>query len=138
MIHLVICDNKTNEYKKIIDKERTILLRGNSSRKIPNSRIFINDELYFLEKGSNVSKYHAVVTNAESFNRLTEMEIDKIFDKYESYLKLDPIEEKKWKKKCITIIEFNNLEEVDSITIPNYTALEDWIMVNNLDELNNR
>ena len=66
------------------------------------------------------------------------MEIDKIFDKYESYLKLDPIEEKKWKKKCITIIEFNNLEEVDSITIPNYTALEDWIMVNNLDELNNR
>ena len=34
--------------------------------------------------------------------------------------------------------EFNNLEEVDSITIPNYTALEDWIMVNNLDELNNR
>lgn len=138
MIHIVICDNKTNEYKKIIDKERTILLRGNSSRKIPNSRIFVNDELYFLEKGSNVSKYHAVVTNAESFNRLTEMEIDKIFNKYESYLKLDPTEEKKWKKKCITIIEFNNLEEVDSITIPNYTALEDWIMLNNLDELNNR
>ena len=36
------------------------------------------------------------------------------------------------------LIEFEKLEECEGITIPNYTNLEDWIMVNSLDELNNR
>ena len=67
VIHIVICDNKTKELDKIINKERTVLLRGNATRRIPNSRIFINDELYFVNKGENKSFYHAVVTNADSY-----------------------------------------------------------------------
>ena len=50
MIHIVICDNKTKELDKIVDGERKVLLRGSATRRIPNSRIFINDELYFVNK----------------------------------------------------------------------------------------
>ena len=135
VIHIVICDNKTKELEKIINKERTILLRGSVSRKIPHSRIFINDELYFVEKGENISYYHAIVNNTNFYSKLTNEEIESIFEKYKDDLKLDLIEEKKWKKKCITVIEFNELEKIDGLEIPNYTALEDWIMINDLDEL---
>lgn len=138
MIHIVICDNKYKELDKIINKERTVLLRGNSSRRIPHSRIFVNDELYFLEKGSNVCKYHAVVKNADSYSKLANMEIEEIFSKYESRLSLCNEEIDKWKKKCLCIIEFDNLESIDGLNIPHYTPLEDWIMINSLDELNNR
>ena len=137
VIHIVICDNKTKELDKIINKERTILLRGSASRKIPHSRIFINDELYFVEKGQQTSYYHAVVGNTEFYSKLTKQEIDGIFDKYKDYLCLNEVEENKWKKKCITLIEFSNLEKIDGVNIPNYTALEDWIMINDINELNN-
>ncbi len=138
MIHIVICDNKTNELNKIINKERTVLLRGNSKRRIPNSRIFINDELYFVNKGDNISYYHAIVKNADSYKSLTNMEIDEILNKYKDKLILTESEEDKWKKKCLCLIEFDNLEKIDGLNIPNYSALEDWIMVNSLEELNTR
>ena len=136
MIHIVICDNKTKELEKIINQDRTILLRGSASRKIPHSRIFINDELYFVEKGENVSYYHAIVGNTDFYSRLTNDEIENIFNKYSDKLNLEVQEENKWKKKCITVIEFNNLEKIEGLNIPNYTALEDWIMVNDINELN--
>lgn len=138
MIHIVICDNKHNELEKIVNGERTILLRGSASRRIPHSRIFINDELYFVEKGSNEALYHAHVTNAESYSKLTSMEIDKIFDTYKDKLNLCEEEINKWKKKCICVIEFDNLENIEPINIGNYTPLEDWIMINDLSELLNR
>lgn len=138
MIHIVICDNKYKELDKIVNGERTILLRGSASRRIPHSRIFINDELYFVEKGSNEAMYHAHVTNAESYSKLTSMEIDKIFDENCDKLNLCDEEINKWKKKCICVIEFDNLESIEPVNIGNYTPLEDWIMVNDLSELKMR
>ena len=138
MIHIVICDNKNKELEKIVSGERTILLRGSASRRVPHSRIFINDELYFVEKGSNEAMYHADVTNAESYSKLTSMEIDKIFDENCDKLNLCDEEINKWKKKCICVIEFDNLESIEPVNIGNYTPLEDWIMVNDLSELKTR
>jgi len=138
VIHIVICDNKENELEKLINKERTILLRGGASRRIPHSRIFVNDELYFLEKGSNVSYYHAIVSDAINYSKLINSEIDEIYDKYKDQLNLTKKEENKWLKKCMCLIQFKNLEKCEEIKVSNYTNLEDWIMVNNLDELNNR
>jgi len=138
VIHIVICDNKEKELEKIINKERTMLIRGTASRRIPHSRIFINDELYFVNKGENTSCYHALVTDADSLSKLTKEEIDNIFEKYKDELNLSEKEELKWKKKCLCIIKFNSLEKIEEINIPKYTALEDWIMVNSIDELNNK
>ena len=137
MIHIVICDNKEKELEKIINKERTVLLRGGASRRIPHSRIFINDDLYFVKKGENVSYYHAVVINSDFYSKLTNEEIEDIFEKYKNELNLIEEEERKWKKKCITVINFDGLEKIDGLKIPSYTALEDWIMINDLSEIEN-
>lgn len=136
MIHIVICDNKTKELDKIVDGERKVLLRGSATRRIPNSRIFVNDELYFVNKGENISYYHAIVTDADSYKSLTMKEIEEVFDKYRNDLKLDKKEEEKWKKKCLCIIHFNSLEKIEGINIPKYSSLEDWIMINDIKDLN--
>ena len=86
----------------------------------------------------NIAYYHAIVKNADSYSKLTNMEIEELFDKYSDKLNLEESEIIKWKKKCLCIIEFDNLESIEGLNIPNYTPLEDWIMVNSLDELNNR
>jgi hypothetical protein len=138
VIHIVICDNKEKELDKIINKERTMLIRGNVSRRIPHSRIYINDELYFVNKGENISFYHATVTNADSLSKLTKDEIDNIFETNKDKLNLTEKETSKWKKKCLCLINFDSLEKIEGLNIPSYTPLEDWIMVNSLDELINR
>ena len=135
LIHIVICDNKENELEKIIKNERTLLLRGNASRKIPHSRIYVNDELYFVNKGEFVSKYHAVVKNAESLSKLTNDDINKIIEQCNDKLNLTDNELKKWKKKCLCIIEFEDFKEIDSLSIPSYTNLNDWLMYNTLEDM---
>ncbi len=138
MIHFVICDNKTNELDKIINNKRKVLIRGHSSRRIPNSRIFVDDELYFVLKGENYSKYHAVVVDALSYSKLTKNEIDEIFDNYKDLLDLEKSEEEKWKKKCLCIIKFKDLKEIDEIKIPKYSSLCDWMMFESLEDLNKK
>ena len=41
--------------------------------------IFVDDELYFVRKGENISKYSAKVLNAESLSKLQNDEIENIF-----------------------------------------------------------
>ena len=135
MIHIVICDKKEDELNKIINKERTMLLRGYSKRRIPHSRIFINDELYFVNKNDNISYYHAIVSNAESFQKLNNDEINDIFNKYNNRLNLTNNEKIKWGKKCICLIEFKSLEKIEGINIPKYTSLEDWLMYESLEDI---
>lgn len=112
-----------------------MLIRGSASRRIPHSRIFINDVLYFVERTKNISYYRAEVTNADSLSKLTSEEIDNIFATNKNKLNLSEKETNKWKKKCLCLIEFDKLEKIEGLEIPNYTALEDWIMVNSIDEL---
>lgn len=56
MVHLVYCDNTGKKGEKVLDKiltgTKTMVVRGAAGRKIPHSRVFENEEIYFMEKGS--------------------------------------------------------------------------------------
>lgn len=52
MVHLVYCDDKSKEIDKIINRTKTMIIRGAAGRKIPHSRVRENDILYFMEKGT--------------------------------------------------------------------------------------
>lgn len=112
-----------------------MLIRGSASRRVPHSRIYVNDELYFVNKGENISQYHAVVTNADSLQKLTIEESKKILDDNKDKLNLSDKEYTKWNKKCMCIINFDNLKKIESLDIPSYTPLDDWIMISSLEDL---
>ena len=56
MVHLVYCDNAGKKGEKVLDKilagTKTMIVRGAAGRKIPHSRVFAGEHLYFMEKGS--------------------------------------------------------------------------------------
>lgn len=56
MVHLVYCDNAGKKGDKTLDKilsgQKTMVIRSAAGRKIPHSRVFPGETLYFMEKGS--------------------------------------------------------------------------------------
>ena len=52
MVHLVYCDDKEKVLATILDGSKTMVVRGAAGRKIPHSRVFVGETLYFMEKGT--------------------------------------------------------------------------------------
>ena len=52
MVHLVYCDDKEKVLEKIINGSKTMVIRGATGRKIPHSRVFEGETLYFMKKGT--------------------------------------------------------------------------------------
>ena len=52
MVHLVYCDDKSKELSRILEGSKTMIIRGAAGRKIPHSRVFKGETLYFMEKGT--------------------------------------------------------------------------------------
>jgi hypothetical protein len=57
MVHLVYCDDEGKRGEKVLDKilkgTKTMVVRGAAGRKIPHSRVFEGETLYFMEKGTS-------------------------------------------------------------------------------------
>ncbi len=57
MVHLVYCDNTGKKGERVLDKilngTKTMVVRGAAGRKIPHSRVFADETLYFMEKGES-------------------------------------------------------------------------------------
>ena len=63
MIHLVYLDNKEKVLEKIMSGKKTMIIRGAAGRKIPHSRVFNDEVLYFMEKGTKKITAKARVVN---------------------------------------------------------------------------
>lgn len=74
MVHLVYCDNigKTGErvLDKIIAGIKTMVIRGAAGRKIPHSRVFEGEKLYFMEKGTAKISASADVISVQNYVKL--------------------------------------------------------------------
>lgn len=83
MVHLVYCDNAGKKGEKELDKifagTKTMVVRGAAGRKIPHSRVFAGERLYFMEKGSASITATAVVKEVKNFVKLSDEEIAKVF-----------------------------------------------------------
>ncbi len=135
MVHIAVCDNKFNVLEKIKDGKKTMLIRGADGRKLPHSRVFVDDELYFFEKNSKAINYKARVLDVHNYTKLTNQEIDKILEDNKDKLALENKQQEKYKKKCLCLIEFDSFEEIDSIDFQLSRNTEDWVMAESLEEL---
>ena len=90
MIHLVYLDNKEKVLEKIMSGKKTMIIRGAAGRKIPHSRVFNDEVLYFMEKGTKKITAKARVVNVLNFIKLSEDEINEILLKYQDKLDLTP------------------------------------------------
>lgn len=90
MVHLVYCDNVgksgERELDKILEGTKTLVIRGAAGRKLPHSRVFSGEQLYFMEKGTAKISAQATVKSVQNYVKLQEEEITKILKDNEEKL----------------------------------------------------
>ena len=113
MVHLVYCDNTGKKGEKVLDKilsgTKTMIIRGAAGRKIPHSRVFKGEELYFMEKGSLMITAKAKVRDVQNYVKLTEEEI------------------------CL--VEFEDVEEIAPLPFDHQGNMDDWLIIDKIEDV---
>ena len=135
MVHLVYCDNKEKVLEKILDGSKTMIVRGAAGRKIPHSRVFDDEILYFMKKGSKKISAKARVKNVQNFLKLTDQEIKETLEKNQDKLMLSEKQKERWHKKCLCLIEFDNLEEITPLDFDHQGNMDDWLIIEKIDDV---
>ncbi|NLY21216.1 MAG: hypothetical protein GXZ08_08050 [Tissierellia bacterium] len=134
MVHLVYCDNKEKVLDKILSGKKTMLIRGAAGRKIPHSRVFKEDILYFMEKGSKKITAKSIVKEVQNYAKLKEEEISDILESNQNKLALSPSQKKRWHKKCLCLVEFHNLEEIEPLDFEHQGNMDDWLIIEKIED----
>ncbi len=135
MVHLVYCDDKSKELNKILDGSKTMVIRGAAGRKIPHSRVFTGETLYFMEKGSKKITAKAAVKDVQNFVKLSDDEITKTIDDNNDKLQLTDKQKERWHKKCLCLIELENAAAIKPLDFDHQGNMDDWLIINKIEDV---
>lgn len=94
MVHLVYCDDKEKVLQKILNGSKTMIIRA-AGRKIPHSRVFDGEKLYFMKKGTAKITAAATVKSVQNYVKLSEEEIVKVLADNQGKLNLSAKQQKR-------------------------------------------
>ncbi len=139
MVHLIYCDNAGKKGEKVLDKilagTKTMVIRGAAGRKIPHSRVFEGERVYFMEKGSALITATATVKAVQNFVKLTDDEIIKILEENQSKLNLSEKQKARWHKKCLCLVEFENVTQIESLNFEHQGNMDDWLIIDKIEDV---
>ena len=139
MVHLVYCDNAGKKGVRVLDKiiagTKTMVVRGAAGRKIPHSRVFEGERLYFIEKGSASITATAIVKSVQNYVKLSEAEITRILSANSGKLNLSDKQMVRWHKKCLCLVEFENVEEIAPIAFEHQSNMDDWLILKRIEDV---
>lgn len=135
MVHLVYCDDKEKVLEKILAGTKTMIVRGAAGRKIPHSRVFKGETLYFLKKGTDLIPAKAIVRSVQNFEKLAEDEIIQILENNQSKLNLSDKQKERWQKKCLCLVEFSDVKEIDPLKFKRQGNMDDWLIVEKIEDV---
>lgn len=135
MVHLVYCDDKERVLEKILDGTKTMVIRSAAGRKIPHSRVFMGEQLYFMKKGTARISATAKVKAVQNYVKLSEEEIERILTENQPKLSLSPKQQERWHKKCICLVEFEEVQELDPMIFEHQTNMDDWLILDRIEDV---
>lgn len=135
MVHLVYCDDKEKVLEKILDGSKTMIIRAAAGRKIPHSRVFEGEQLYFMKRGSAKISVTATVKNVQNFVKLSEEEIIKVLHDNQEFLNLSEKQQQRWHKKCICLVEFENVNEISPLDFDHQNNMDDWLILEKIEDV---
>lgn len=140
MVHLVYCDNVGKGGEHVLDKilsgKKTMIVRSAAGRKIPHSRVFENEILYFMEKGTTDVAAQAVVKSVQNYVNLSEEEINDVFVENAKKLSLSEKQRVRWHKKCICLVEFENVEVIEpALQFEKQANMDDWLIIEKIEDV---
>ena len=140
MVHLVYCDDtgKKGEHvlEKILAGTKTMVVRGAAGRKIPHSRVYEGEIIYFMEKGSTLITAAAIVESVQNYVKLSEDEIEKILNDNQGKLNLTEKQKERWHKKCLCLIEFGNVQKIEpALAFDHQGNMDDWLILDKIEDV---
>lgn len=135
MVHLVYCDDKEKVLEKILDGSKTMIIRAAAGRKIPHSRVFEGETLYFMKKGTFKISAKATVKSVQNYVKLSEEEIHEVLAKNETPLNLSEKQKKRWHKKCMCLVEFDKLTEIAPMDFEHQGNMDDWLILEKIEDV---
>lgn len=135
MVHLVYCDDKEKVLEKILDGSKTMIIRAAAGRKIPHSRVFEGETLYFMKKGTGKITVTAIVKNVQNLVKLTEEQIDEILEENQNKLHLSKKQKERWHKKCMCLVEFGNVKEIEALDFEHQGNMDDWLIIQKIEDV---
>lgn len=139
MVHLVYCDNAGKKGEKVLDKilegTKTMVVRGAAGRKIPHSRVFEGEKLYFMEKGSSKITASSTVSKVENYIKLSEDEIKNILEENQPKLNLSEKQKVRWHKKCLCLVEFSDVEKIEPLEFDHQSNMDDWLIIEKIEDV---
>jgi hypothetical protein len=136
MDHVVYVDAKAKELNSILDRTKTMIIRGATGRKLPHGRVFKGDVLYFIENNAaGVIKAKAMVKSVFNSDKMTEEESIDLVNNNQVKLKLTEPQFKRWAgKRYLVLIEITEVEAVEPFAIDksNCGNMDDWLPVENI------
>lgn len=135
MVHLVYCDDKEKVLEKIIDGTKTMIVRGAAGRKIPHSRVFEGETLYFMKKGSGLISAKAEAAGVQNYIKLSDEEISRILEDNQNKLNLSDKQKQRWYKKCLCLVEFKNVEEIEPLKFDRQGNMDDWLIIEKIEDV---
>ncbi|MFZ5944385.1 MAG: hypothetical protein ACOYVD_09760 [Bacillota bacterium] len=135
MVHLVYCDDKEKELEKILSGTKTMIVRGATGRKIPHSRVFEGETLYFMKKGTGKISATAKVVSVQNYEKLTDHEISMILRKNQDRLNLSEKQMTRWQKRCLCLVEFDGVKEIAPLEFDHQSNMDDWLIVEKIEDV---
>jgi hypothetical protein len=140
MVHLVYCDNTGKHGERVLDKildgTKTMVVRGAAGRKIPHSRVFEGETLYFMEKGTAEILALATVKSVQNHVKLQDHEIETILAQYQPQLNLTDKQRDRWHKKCLCLVAFSDVKAIDPpLAFDHQGNMDDWLIIEKIDDV---
>lgn len=136
--HLVYLNNKAKELEKLINNEKTMIIRGAAGRKCPlGGRAKVNDAIYFCLTGGDMMVTHkGVISNVIESEKMTPEESVAFVQKYEKELNLSKDQYNRWAgKKFLAVYEIADLEEIEPFKYNREKNMDDWIITDDIRKI---
>lgn len=135
MVHLVYCDDKEKVLEKILEGSKTTIIRGAAGRKIPHSRVYDGETLYFMKKGSYKITATATVKSVQNYVKLADDEIVQTLAANQPKLNLSTNQLKRWHKKCLCLVEFEQVKEIEPLDFDHQGNMDDWLILERIEDV---
>lgn len=139
MDHVVYLDAKANEYDKLIEGTKTMIIRGAAGRKMPYGRVNEGDILFFINNnGEGKVKAKANVKQVFNSEKMTKEESIELVENNSDKLNLTDKQYKRWAgKRYLVLIHVEDIEDLEPFEIDksDYGNMDDWLPVENIESV---
>jgi hypothetical protein len=136
--HLVYLNNKAKELQKLLNNEKTMIIRGAGGRKCPlGGRAKVGDDMFFVETGGDMIVTHkGIIAKVIESEKMATDESIAFIKKYEKELNLSKDQYERWaEKKFLAVYEVSNLEAIEPFQYKREKNMDDWIITDNIDKI---